>query len=104
MARIEIGKFLVVDHRLCGGRLIFRGTRILVLDALELLESGFPPEDISRQYSGLIKPEAVREALSLTRRGLIKEVLLKNKPVVCLSPTRVKWWHPNQPRQQHLAW
>jgi len=36
MARIEIGKHLAADSRVCGGRLIFKGTRILVSDALEL--------------------------------------------------------------------
>ncbi len=41
MARIEIGKYLPVDTRICGGRLIFRGARVKVTDALEMLERGF---------------------------------------------------------------
>jgi uncharacterized protein (DUF433 family) len=31
MARIEIGKHLAADTRVCRGRLIFKGTRILFL-------------------------------------------------------------------------
>ena len=75
MARLEIGKHLVVDSRVSAGRVIFKGTRILVSDALQLAEAGYRPETIARQYRGIITPEAVREALTLTRRGIIREVL-----------------------------
>jgi len=37
MARVEIGRHLATDTRVCGGRLIFKGTRILVSDVLEAL-------------------------------------------------------------------
>lgn len=68
MARIEIGKYLAVDTRLCGGRLIFKGTRILVSDALALAEAGYTPEAVAKQYRGLISSRAVREAKSLFAR------------------------------------
>lgn len=74
MARVEIGKHLAVDTRVCGGRLIFRGTRIMVADAMELSEDEYSAEAIADQYHGIITPEAVKEALSLIRRGVIKEV------------------------------
>jgi uncharacterized protein (DUF433 family) len=70
MARIEIGKHLAADTRVCGGRLIFRGTRILVSDALALIDAGYTPGAVSEQYGGLVKPQAVREARSLIRCGL----------------------------------
>ncbi len=73
MARIEIGKHLAADTRVCGGRLIFKGTRILVADALELSQAGYKPEDIAAQYPGAITSEAVREAILLIRKGLVKE-------------------------------
>jgi len=73
MARIEIGKYLAADTRVCAGRLIFKGTRILVADALELSQAGYAPDDIAAQYRGAIVPAAVREALSLIRKGLVKE-------------------------------
>jgi uncharacterized protein (DUF433 family) len=62
MARIEIGKYLAADTRVCGGRLILRGSRILVSDVLELTQAGYSPTAISRQYRGIISPDAVREA------------------------------------------
>ena len=77
MARIEIGKHLAADTRVCGGRLIFKGTRILVSDALELTKAGYTPEAIAREYRGIISAKGVREALALTRRGIIRETLAR---------------------------
>jgi len=79
MARIEIGKHLAVDKRICGGRLIFRGTRIKVADALEMSERGYSPEEVADQYYRIITPEAVKEALTWVRRGMIREVKIKAK-------------------------
>ncbi|RMD60828.1 DUF433 domain-containing protein [Candidatus Parcubacteria bacterium] len=79
MARIEIGEYLAVDTRVCGGRLIFKGTRILVSDALQLMDAGYTPEEVANQYRGLVTPKAVCEARSLTRRGLVREVSPKAK-------------------------
>lgn len=77
MARIEIGRHLAADSRVCGGRLIFKGSRILVSDVLELARAGYSPESIAQQYRGIISARAVREAVSLTRRGVVKEVVAK---------------------------
>ena len=79
MARIEIGKHLAADTRVCRGRLIFKGTRILVSDALELTEVGYTPEAIARQYRGMLTPKGVREALTLTRRGIVREIVARTK-------------------------
>lgn len=79
MARTEIGKYLAVDARICGGRLIFKGSRIKVADVLELAEDGYSPEEISKQYRGIITPEAVIEALSLIRQGFLKEMTVRRK-------------------------
>ena len=74
MARIEIGKHLAADTRVCRGRLIFKGTRILVSDALELTKAGYTPEAIAHQYRGMITVNGVREALTLIQRGFIREI------------------------------
>ena len=70
MARIEIGKHLAADSRVCKGRLIFKGTRILVSDALELTKAGYTPEAIARQYRGIVTATGVREALTLPVEAL----------------------------------
>jgi uncharacterized protein (DUF433 family) len=80
MARTEIGKYLAIDTRVCGGRLIFKGTRIAVFDAIELVRDGYTPEEVADQYYGLITAEAVREALSLVRRKIVKEISVRAKP------------------------
>ena len=80
MARIEIGKYLVTDSRVYRGRLIFKGTRIAVGDVLQLAAAGFSPEMIAKEYRNVLRPAAVREALSLTRRGLVKEVSSPRNP------------------------
>lgn len=79
MARIEIGQHLATDTRVCGGRLIFKGTRILVSDVLELLQQGFTPEQISQDYKGLISVAAVHEAVTFSAKGIVREVLPKAK-------------------------
>jgi len=65
---------LAADTRVCGGRLILRGSRILVSDVLELTNAGHSAAEISRQYRGIISADAVREAISLTSRGIVTEV------------------------------
>ena len=62
MARIEIGKHLAADTRVCQGRLIFKGTRILVSDAIELTKAGYTPAAIARQYRGIITDKGVARA------------------------------------------
>jgi uncharacterized protein (DUF433 family) len=77
MARLEIGKYLATDTRVCGGRLIFKGSRILVSDVVDLVHAGYTPDAIAAEYRSLISPEAVREAVSLLRRGVVKEIVTK---------------------------
>ncbi len=79
MARTEIGKYLAIDTRVCGGRLIFKGSRIMVSDAIELSQVGYTPEQIAAQYNNIITPEAVEEALRFVRQGLLKEVKAEEK-------------------------
>ena len=67
MARVEIGHHLAIDTRVCGGRLIFKGTRILVNDALQMIRSGLTPRKVAQEYPGLLTPAAASEAVSLMR-------------------------------------
>ena len=80
MARIEIGKHLAADTRVCRGRLIFKGTRILVSDALELTKAGYTPEKIARQYRGMITPKGVRRRWRLPTEALSEKSLLHQSP------------------------
>ena len=79
MARIEIGEYLASDSHVCGGRLIFIGSRIKLADVLELADDRYSPEEISKQCRGIITPEAVIEALKLVRQGFLKEMSVRRK-------------------------
>ena len=74
MAETEIGKYLTINSRICSGRLVFRGTRILVSDALELVQAGFTPEEVAEQYHRIIPSQAVVEAMNLVRKGVLREL------------------------------
>ena len=44
--RIEIGKYLVVDSKICHAQLIFKGTRVMVGPVLRSLQRGESWDDI----------------------------------------------------------
>ena len=46
-------RYIVVDSRICHGKPVFRGTRVLVSDVLELLASGFSVENILEEHPQL---------------------------------------------------
>jgi len=46
--RIEIGKYLVVDSKICHAQLIFKGTRVMVGPVLRSLQRGESWDDIRR--------------------------------------------------------
>lgn len=67
---IELGKYIVADPAICHGAVTFRGTRLLVADALDLLAEGMPPVEICKQMHGWIVPEAIAEAVRLAKTHL----------------------------------
>lgn len=56
-------RYIVVDPEVCHGKPVFRGTRILVSDILELLSAGKSVDEILEEYPSLTE-EMVREALA----------------------------------------
>ena len=61
--RLEIGRYIVIDDEVCHGKPVFKGTRILVSDVIELLEAGVSIEEIIRDYYPSLNEEMIREAL-----------------------------------------
>jgi uncharacterized protein (DUF433 family) len=64
---VELGKYIVADPEICHGAVTFRGTRLLVADALELLAEGLSPAEVCKQMHGWIVPDAIAEAVRLAR-------------------------------------
>jgi uncharacterized protein (DUF433 family) len=75
MVRQEIGKYLVVDSRICFGKLTFAGTRVPVSTVLTFMSMGYTVDDVLADWKQLTR-EAVQEALKLAA------VALEDKEVV----------------------
>lgn len=71
--RKQIGRFIVVDKRICHGQATFRGTRILVADVLEQVASGMAWEAIVEEWRGKVSHQAIAEAVRLAREALLAQ-------------------------------
>jgi len=74
-----MGKYVIVDPEVCHGKPVFKGTRVLVADVLEMLAAGMSIEDVLNEYPQL-NEGMVREALLLAA-----EVLRRKWSVVKIS-------------------
>jgi len=74
-------KWIIINPKICHGKPVFRGTRVLVSDVLEILASGMSIEGVLKEYPQLTK-EMILEAL-----GLAAELLKRERRVIPL-PTR----------------
>ena len=64
MKRVEVGRFLVNDPRVCHGQLIFKGTRVPVETVLYWLAKGKTIESVLEDWPYLVR-EAIEEAIQL---------------------------------------
>ena len=55
-------KYITADPRICHGKPVFKGTRIMVWQVLEMLKAGKSAEEIIKSYPSLSK-EMIGEAL-----------------------------------------
>jgi uncharacterized protein (DUF433 family) len=72
--RIELGRHIVADSKICGGQPTFKGTRIMVWIVLEQLDRGMTWQEIVREWQGMVPEEAIGEAIA------IANVVIKHKP------------------------
>jgi uncharacterized protein (DUF433 family) len=63
--RIELGRHIVADSKICGGQPTFKGTRIMVWIVLEQLERGLTWAKVSREWDGRVGEEAIAEAIAI---------------------------------------
>jgi uncharacterized protein (DUF433 family) len=69
-----LGRYIVVDPRICHGKPTFRGTRIMVADVLEQVADGLDWETIIEGWHHSIPPEAITEAVQLSRQAFLRHV------------------------------
>jgi len=62
----------MIDPSVCHGKPVFRGTRILVADVLEMIASGVSIEEILEEYPQLNR-EMILEAITLATELLRRE-------------------------------
>ena len=70
-----LGRFIVADAAICGGKPTFRGTRILVADILAQVARGMAWETIVEEWRGAVSMDAIAEAVQLAREALIARSL-----------------------------
>jgi uncharacterized protein (DUF433 family) len=71
--RIEFGEYIVSDPEICGGEWTFKGTRLFVKDALDMLAKGYSWERINYAFDGRVSQEAIAEAIALARQALVEK-------------------------------
>lgn len=67
-----MGRHIVADPKVCHGKPVFRGTRILVSDVLEQVATGMAWETITEEWDNGITEEAIEEAVRLASQALLK--------------------------------
>ncbi len=72
--RKPVGRYIVIDKRVCHGQPTFRGTRVMVADVLDQVASGMAWDAIVEEWRGKINHEAIAEAIRLAREALIAHV------------------------------
>src|SRR5437016_9135574 len=72
--RIELGRHIVADPRICGGQPTFTGTRIMVWIVLEQIEDGMTWDQIVGEWDGKVPKEAIAEAVA------IADLVVKHEP------------------------
>jgi uncharacterized protein (DUF433 family) len=62
---VDLGEYIVADPKICHGKAIFKGTRIMVHQVLEQVEYGTPWERIVWSWRGKVPMPAISEAVNL---------------------------------------
>ena len=74
MKRVVINKYIVADPQICHGKPTFHGTRVMVWQVLEMLETGAKTKEIIEAFPRLTSKHikaALNYASSLTREGYV---------------------------------
>jgi uncharacterized protein (DUF433 family) len=61
----RLGRYVVIDPKICHGQPTFRGTRVLVSDVLEQVAQGMAWDTIEEQWRGAVRRPAIFEAVRL---------------------------------------
>ncbi|MDQ1284586.1 MAG: hypothetical protein QG620_934 [Patescibacteria group bacterium] len=71
---IAINKYIVANPSVCHGKPVFKGTRVMVWQVLEMLSADKTPADVLRAFPTLTKKHisaALNYASSLTQKNYV---------------------------------
>ncbi len=79
MKKVVLGRYIVVDPKICHGKVTFRGTRVFVSDVLEQVATGMDWDAIGAEWNGSVSKAAIAEAVRLASEALFtfKDELVK---------------------------
>jgi uncharacterized protein (DUF433 family) len=66
-----MGRYMVMNPKVCHGKPVFVGTRVMVADVLDQIANGMAWETVIEQWEGSITKEAIREAVELSKKALM---------------------------------
>ena len=69
--RIELGRFIVADPKICHGQPTYKGTRIMVWQILEDLGYGESVDELVKAWGGRVSREAILETIRLSKKALL---------------------------------
>jgi uncharacterized protein (DUF433 family) len=75
----ELGRFVVADPVVCGGKPTFKGTRVMLWQVLDQVAAGMPWEQISWSWRDKVSNAAIAEAVQLAASHF-KEPVAPNVP------------------------
>ena len=58
--KVEINDYIIADSEVCGGKLVFKETRVMVWQVLELLGAGVSINEIRQDYFPQLSKEAIQ--------------------------------------------
>ena len=70
--KLEINEYIVADANICGGRPVFKETRIMVWQVLELLGNGVSVDKVLSDYFPQLSKKAIFSVLNYASK-LIEE-------------------------------
>ncbi len=70
---IDINDYIIVEGNICEGKPIFRGTRIMVWQVLELLGAGVGINEIIENYFPQLNKEAIFSVLNYASKLIGQE-------------------------------
>lgn len=72
--RKVLGRYIVMDDKICHGQPTFRGTRIFVKSVLKQVADNVPWDVIEQEWRGKVKKFAIAEAVRLAAAAFLRSV------------------------------